>query len=52
MLAPTGIHYGHAWQAALNLTYAYGAIIARVARELVRRRELIEDQFLELVGGR
>ena len=35
VLEAVGFDYSHAWGAALELTYAYGAIIARVAHELV-----------------
>jgi hypothetical protein len=36
----------------LDLCQRYAWTIAAVARELVERRELDEDEFLELVGGR
>jgi hypothetical protein len=50
ILAPTGIDHMHAWSMALDLTYAHGWLIAKVASALLQRRELDGDEFLDLIG--
>ena len=36
---------------ALDLTYAHGWLIAKVANALLQRRELDGDEFLDLIGA-
>jgi hypothetical protein len=50
-LAPTDIDHMHAWSMALDLTYAHGWLIAKVASALLQRRELDGDEFLDLSGA-
>jgi hypothetical protein len=44
--------YSDAWCVALDLAHRYAWVIAAVARQLIERRELDEDEFVALVGKR